>query len=467
MVADPFADLSPALVESLLARALRSGGEFAELFVEDRRSLSVRLEDGRIEDVSSGADRGASIRLVRGETTSFGYADSLDEPALVALADRLSASMSEAPSLPASLGVVILAPIRAVRRDPESVDTAAKADVLRAIDEVARGRSSEVRQVVASYSEGRQQVLVGNSRGTYARDDRTRLVLGVSVVAQRGDVIQTGRETLAGLTGYELVEDADIAAFAGDVADRTIVMLGSDPSPAGRMPVVLAGGFGGVLFHEAVGHGLEADFIVKRTSIWEGRLGQKVAGDFVTAYDDGISAGMWGSGLIDDEGTPSERTAVVDHGVLSSYLTDLLRGEKLGMRSTGNGRRQSYRHLPYPRMTNTYFAPTGLAAADLIGDTPRAFYAKSLAGGQVDPATGDFVFGVSEGYLIEDGRIGRPVRGATLIGNGAAVLESIDAVADDLDVRAGMCGKEGQAVPVGTGQPTLRLRELTVGGTSI
>lgn len=233
------------------------------------------------------------------------------------------------------------------------------------------------------------------------------------------------------------------------------------------MAVILANGFGGVLFHEACGHGLEADFILKKTSIWEGRRGQKVAETLLTAYDDGASAGMWGSNAIDDEGTPTERTAVIEEGVLTGYLCDLLRGRQLGLQSTGNGRRQSFRHLPYPRMTNTYFAPGEVRAGDLIADTPRAFYAKSLSGGQVDPATGDFVFGVSEGYLIENGRVGPAVRGATLIGNGADVLRMIDAVADDLEIKAGMCGKEGQLVPVGTGQPTVRLRELTVGGTEV
>jgi TldD protein len=320
---------------------------------------------------------------------------------------------------------------------------------------------------MCGYSEGRQKVWIANSRGTFARDDRTRVVLSVTVVAARDGVIQTGHETLAHHGGYELIAEGDVGNLAERTVDKAVVMLGAEPSPAGRMPVVLANGFGGVLFHEACGHGLEADFIVKKTSIWEGKRGQRVAEEFVTAFDDGASAGMWGSASVDDEGSPSEKTAVVEEGILRWYLTDVLRGEKLGLASTGNGRRQSFRHLPYPRMTNTYFAPGAVSAQDLIADTPRAFYAKSLAGGQVDPATGDFVFGVSEGYLIENGRIGPAVRGATLIGNGADVLRNIDAIADDLDIKAGMCGKEGQAVPVGTGQPTLRLRELTVGGTRV
>jgi TldD protein len=459
--------LTPALAEAVLLRALRRGGDFAEIFVEEKSSLSLRLDDSRVEDVVSGDDRGASIRVVKGETTSFGYTDSLEEDSIMALADRLAAGVVDGSASPAGLRVVEVDPVHAVRIEPSSIPAANKADVLRSVDETTRARSGEVRQVACGYSEGRQRVWIANSRGTFAHDDRTRLVLSVNVVAARGDVIQTGHETLAHHGGYELITEGDVMGLAERTVDKAVVMLGAEPSPAGRMPVVLANGFGGVLFHEACGHGLEADFIVKKTSIWEGKRGERVAEPFVTAYDDGASAGMWGSGSFDDEGTPSEKTAVVEEGILRWYLTDVLRGERLGLASTGNGRRQSFRHLPYPRMTNTYFAPGTVTPDDLIADTPRAFYAKSLAGGQVDPATGDFVFGVSEGYLIENGRVGQAVRGATLIGNGAEVLRNIDAIGDDLDVKAGMCGKEGQAVPVGTGQPTLRLRELTVGGTRV
>jgi len=464
---DRTARLTPDLASAVLSRALRRGGDFAEIFAEDRSSLSLRLEDGKVEEVSSGVDLGASIRVVKGPTTSFGYADSLDEVALVALADRLSSSLSGAMVPPAPFSVVPVEPILAPQVAAEEVDTARKAEIVRLVDRTARGRSAEVRQVGAGYSEGLQRVWVANSEGAFAYDERTRLAVSINVVAQREGLIQTGRETVARTEGFALLDDEDVIAATLQAVDKAVVMLGARPSPSGRMPVILANGFGGVLFHEACGHGLEADFILKKTSIWEGRRGHRVAESMVTAYDDGASPGMWGSNAIDDEGTATERTAVIEEGVLTAYLCDLLRGRRLGLASTGNGRRQSFRHLPYPRMTNTYFAPGAVRAADLIADTPRAFYAKSLSGGQVDPATGDFVFGVSEGYLIENGHVGQAVRGATLIGNGAEVLRMIDAIADDLDVKAGMCGKEGQMVPVGTGQPTVRLRELTVGGTQV
>ncbi len=319
----------------------------------------------------------------------------------------------------------------------------------------------------AAYGEVRQQVCVSDSSGRAQTDDRTRVMIAVNVTAQRGTLIQTGRETLAHHGGIELLDDQAVIDMAQEAARRALTMLDAIPAPAGRMPVVLANGFGGVLFHEACGHGLEADYILKKTSVWEGKRGARVADVQVFAYDDGVSPGMWGSAGCDDEGTPCEKTTVIEAGVLTGYLTDRLRGGHLGLPLTGNGRRQDFRHIPYPRMTNTYFGPGPHTAADIISDTPRALYAKSLSGGEVNPATGEFVFGVSEGYLIEGGKIGPPVRGATLIGNGPEVLLGIDAIADDLEVKAGTCGKEGQMVPVGSGQPTLRISQLTVGGTGL
>jgi TldD protein len=229
--------------------------------------------------------------------------------------------------------------------------------------------------------------------------------------------------------------------------------------------VVVGNGFGGVLLHEAVGHGLEADAVQKRASVYAGKLGEQLAADFVTAYDDGSRRNEWGSDGIDDEGTPTRRTAIIEDGRLTSYLYDLLRARRDGVESTGNGRRESFRQLPIPRMTNTFFAPGAATPDELIGEVDRGLYAVSFGGGQVEPATGDFVFGVSEGYLIEGGKVTAPVRGATLVGNGLEALRSIDGLADDLEIATGVCGKEGQSVPAGVGQPHVRLRELTIGGT--
>ncbi len=462
-----FPGLTAELGTEVLRKALQKGGDSAEVYVEERRSLALRLEDGKIEDALSGVDRGGSVRLIRGLSTAFGYVDAVDEGSLVSLAGELSRSQTGSPGVIATLALARSSPGSLESRDPGAVDVAVKAGLLHLADETARGLSPEVRQVIASYSESVQKVWIAGSHGSLATDSRTRVTIGVMVMAARDGLIQTGRETLAYQGEVGLPQDDAVSAVAREAAEKAVAMLDSKPAPAGRMPVVLANGFGGVLFHEACGHGLEADYILKKASVWEGRRGTQVAGAHVFAYDDGVGAGMWGSAGCDDEGTPCERTVLIEAGTLAAYLTDRLRGGHLGLPLTGNGRRQDYRHLPYPRMTNTYFGPGVSTPEEIITDTPRALYAKSLSGGQVNPVTGEFVFGVAEGYLIDNGRVGGPVRGATLVGNGPEVLRGIDAIADDLDVKAGMCGKEGQSVPVGTGQPTIRIRELTVGGTSL
>jgi TldD protein len=317
---------------------------------------------------------------------------------------------------------------------------------------------------MASYAENRRIVEIFNSDGLAAADDRTRVRLGVQVVARRNGRVETGSETLGGHIGFEILED-DPAAVAELAARKAVVALDAVDAPSGRMPVVVGNAFGGVLLHEAVGHGLEADAVQKRASVYAGRLGDDLAERFVTAYDDGRMTNEWGSDGIDDEGTPTQRTTIIEGGKLVSYLYDLLRARKDGVRSTGNGRRESFRHLPVPRMTNTFFAPGEQTKDELIAGVERGLYAVSFGGGQVEPATGDFVFGVSEAYLIEGGQITSPVRGATLIGNGIEALAAVDGIADDLEIATGFCGKAGQRVAAGVGQPHVRLRALTVGGT--
>ena len=464
-----FAGPDPGMLEVVVKTAMRGGAQRAEVFAEDRASLSLRLEDRKIEEAVSGVDRGGSVRVIRGLSTEFGYVDAVDEPSLLGLAKELARSRSHEAgrgdtARPRSVGET---PGPAAGSSSMWERVAANAALLRLADETARGLSGEVRQVVAVYGESRQRVWIAGSDGSWNSDERLRKMVAVSVMAQRGALLQVGRETLAVQGSLEDFQEEAIAALASTAAQKALIMLDSLPAPAGRMPVVLANGFGGVLFHEACGHGLEADYILKKTSVWEGKKGQRVAGEHVFAFDDGVGAGMWGSARCDDEGVPCRRTPVIEAGILTSYLTDRLRGEHLGLPLTGNGRRQDYRHLPYPRMTNTYFGPGAHTAEQIIADTPRALYAKSLSGGEVNPATGDFVFGVAEGYLIKGGRITTPVRGATLVGSGVDVLLGIDAIADDLEIKPGTCGKEGQHVSVGSGQPTLRIRELTVGGTNL
>jgi len=456
------------LLQATITRALRRGGDFAEVFVEDRDSLGLRLEDGRIEQTSGGREVGAAVRLLSGEHTYYAYSDALDEAGMTAAADAVAAAVraGEGGSAVSDLGLVRSDPGRhVVNVPPETVAIARKAQLVRAGNEAARDAGAEVAQATVGYGDTRQKVLIANSLGDLVYDDRTRTRFTVQVVARRGDVIQTGHETVGGSAGFELVDEATARAVAASAAEKALTMLDSRPAPVGAMPVVMANGFGGTLFHEACGHGLEADAIAKGASIYAGKMGEVVAAPIVSAYDDGSLPNGWGSQAFDDEGVPTQKTLVIEDGRLTGYLYDRLRAREAGAAPTGNGRRQSFRHVPIPRMTTTYIAAGDATADDIIAATPRGFYAKSLAGGQVEPASGNFVFGVAEGYLIENGRLTTPLRGATLVGNGIDILMRIDMIAADFDVKTGVCGKDGQGVPVGTGQATLRIAEMTVGGT--
>ena len=457
--------VEPALATRVLERALARGGELAELYAEARQGFSLSLDDRRVERPQGGRERGACVRVVQGESSYYGYVDGVEEGDLLRVADSVAQALRGEERRPAKLSAAAPAKGHEVLARPETVEAVRKAELLRACDERARATGAEVSQARVGYGESRRIVEVYNSEGRAASDDRTRVRLSAQVVARRNGRVETGTDTHGGHAGWELFE-SDPEHVAERAARRALTLLDAVDAPTGRLPVVVGNGFGGVLLHEAVGHGLEADAVQKRASVYAGQLGRQVAQDFVTAYDDGSRPGDWGSDGIDDEGTPTRRTTVIEEGRLSSYLYDLLRARRDGVESTGNGRRESFRHVPVPRMTNTFFAPGDATPEDLIAGIERGFYAVSFGGGQVEPATGDFVFGVSEGYLIEGGRVAAPVRGATLVGNGLEALGAIDGVADDLEIATGYCGKAGQSVPAGVGQPHVRIRELTVGGTA-
>jgi TldD protein len=457
--------VDPGLAARVLERSLSRGGDFAELYVEARQGFSISLDDGRVERPQGGRERGACLRVVVGESSYYGHVDGHAEEDLLRVAGSVIQAVRGQARTPAPLGAAERAEGHAVAIPPADVEASRKADLLRACDDHARAAAPEVTQVRASYTESRREVEVFNSQATSAADDRTRVRLGVQVVARRDGRVETGNDNRGGHAGWELVE-ADPEEVAGKAARRALKLLDAVDAPTGRLPVVVGNGFGGVLLHEAVGHGLEADAVQKRASVYAGRLGDRLAEPFVTAYDDGRRPGDWGSDGIDDEGTPTRRTTVIEDGRLVSYLYDVLRARKDGVASTGNGRRESFRHLPVPRMTNTFFAPGDATPEGLIGEIDRGLYAVSFGGGQVEPATGDFVFGVSEGYLIEAGEVTAPVRGATLVGNGVEALAAVDGIAGDLEIASGYCGKAGQSVPAGVGQPHVRIRELTVGGTA-
>ncbi len=471
------------LAARVIERALRHGGDFAELYVEHRHGFAVSLDDGLVERPHGGSERGASIRVVLGEATYFGYVDGLAEGPLLELAGSVAAgarAQRSGPEPPPTSATAACGPgfgstgrgsarmanaPHPILEPPHDVAAERKVELLRAGDAAARAAGAEIAQAKVGYVEGRRVVEVYNSEGLASADDRTRTRLSVQAVARRDDRVETGSDTRGGHAGFELVAGA-AEEVAGLAARKALTMLDARDAPTGRMAVVVGNGFGGVLLHEAVGHGLEADAVHKRASIYAERLGDQLAGAGVTAYDDGRRANAWGSDGIDDEGTPTRRTTIIEDGRLTSFLHDLRSARREGTAPTGNGRRESFRHLPVPRMTNTYFAPGEATVEDLIGDTGRGLYAVSFGGGQVEPATGDFVFGVSEGYLIEGGRVTAPVRGATLVGGGLEALAAIDGIAGDLEIATGYCGKAGQSVPAGVGQPHVRIRELTVGGTA-
>jgi TldD protein len=458
--------LDESLVRDVLAAALASGGRFAEVYAEERRSTSVRLDDGKVEDLTTGVDRGAGIRVVAGDTTAYAHSNRLDREALLEAARAASAAVSGSDR---ATVLDFTSPEPPVVHMPEqpagSVTQERKVGWVREADDAARDVSGEVRQVVAGYGDSLQRLLVANSEGLWVEEDRERIRLIVSAVASRDGILQTGFEGPAGLGGVEVLSAHPPAETGKKAAEMAVAMLDGIPAPAGEMPVVVGPAGGGVLFHEACGHGLEADTVGKEASIYRGKLGERLASDLVTGVDDSTLSGGWGSFSFDEEGTPAQRTVLFEEGVLSGFLYDRFWAGKDRAAPTGNGRRQSYAHLPIPRMTNTSILPGATEPDDVIADTRRGVYAKVLGGGQVNPATGDFVFGVAEGYLIEDGKITRPVRGANLIGNGTTILQSVDAVASDFDWKPGTCGKDGQGVPVGTGSPTLRIAQMTVGGT--
>jgi TldD protein len=457
--------IEPDVAERVIAQALRRGGDFAELYAERRHGLSVQFDDGRLEGASDGSEAGVGLRLVVGEATWFGHVDSLEEGDLIELANSLAAASGSEPVRPATLVSAALVSPQLVERPPEGVDLSEKIALLRACDEAARAAGAEISQVSVGYGENRRTLSIHNSEGLATGDDRIRVRLAVQAVAGRDGRIENGTETLGGHAGFEIVAD-DPTKVAESAARKALIALDALPAPAGQMPVVVGNGFGGVLLHEAVGHGLEADAVQKGASVYAGRIGERLAPQFVNAFDDGRKAGEWGSDGIDDEGMPTQRTPIIENGVLGGFLHDRRSAARDGVVATGNGRRESFRHLPIPRMTNTYFAPGDAEVADLIAEAGNGFYAVSFGGGQVEPATGDFVFGVSEGYLIENGRVTAPVTGATLTGNGLTVLQKVAGIAGDLKLATGYCGKAGQRVPAGVGQPHVLLSEITVGGTA-
>ncbi len=453
----------------MLGAGLRTGAEFSEVYVEDKRSSSANLDDGKVEQVTSGRDRGAGIRVVKGETTGYAHTADLSEAGLLAAAEAAAAAASQGGG-----GARIVALTRRpehrvsdVAIAPDTIGKAAKVQLLLRADEAARDAGAAIVQVSAGYGDSRKRILVANSDGVLAGDEQVRTLFRVSVVASGDTGLQTGYESLGHTIGFELFDQHDVEEMARRAAQQAITKLNARPAPSGSLPVVIRRGSGGVLFHEACGHGLEADLVGKGASVFKGRVGEQVAAPMVTLVDDGTMSGEWGAIGYDDEGHASQRNVLIQDGVLTDYMWDFLRSRKEGRPQSGNGRRQSYMHLPMVRMTNTFVLDGADDPDDIVRATDHGVYIAQLGGGQVNTASGDFVFGMTEAYLIEDGEITDPIREGNLIGNGPQVLKDIDLLGNDFAMgMPGTCGKDGQGVPVGDGQPTLRVKALTIGGTA-
>ncbi len=452
----------------VLSAALCTGGDLAEIYVEDRTSLSLQLEESKLEGAVRGADRGAGVRVLFGNLAAYAYTDDLSKESLLKVAHAAAAAARGS----GKSQVIDLTRRQSLLEFPvlrpfDSLSVADKAQMLHRMDEVARAYNPHVSQVIAGYGELRRRVWIFNSEGLYIQDDRYMVEVRVMVLAQKNGVIQRASQGFGGQMGMELFDANNPEAISRELAEAAVKMLDARPAPAGEMTVVINNGWGGVLFHEACGHAMEADCVSKGSSAYTGMVGQRVASPLITAVDDGTIPGRRGSLRFDDDGTPSSRTVLIEKGVLKEYMWDLVEARRMNRESTANGRRQSFRHVPIPRMTNTYIAAGPHDPEEIIRSVQKGLYVKRLGGGQADVAKGDFVFSVTEGYLIEDGKLTAPVRGATLMGNGPKVLSEIDMVGTDfaLDPGRGRCGK-GQWVRVSVGQPTVRIPRLTVGGTS-
>ena len=455
------------VLQRVLDEALSRGGEFAEVFVEDRTTSSAMLDQRRVEELSSGRDRGAGIRVVVGETTGFAHTADLSQRGLLAAAQAAAAVAREGGGgvREIALGPLLDHPSHAVML-PGDVDKAKKIELLLHADDVARSEGSSITQVQVGFGDSSRRFVVANSDGVFASDHQVRTRFNISCIATGDTGMQTGYRPIAGTRGFELLTPEAVGDAARRAARQAITKLDARPAPSGDLPVVLAGGSGGILLHEACGPGLEADAVLQQASVSAGKVGQQVASPLVTLVDDGTVLGEWGYLAVDDEGRPGTRNVLIENGILTDYMWDLLRARKQGRTSSGNGRRQSYQHLPMVRMTNTYLLEGDADADEIVAQTPRGVYVAQLGGGQVNTATGDFVFGMTAAFMIENGQITAPLRDCNLIGNGPEVLARVDAVAGDFSMTPGTCGKNGQSVPVGTGQATMRLSAVTIGGTA-
>jgi TldD protein len=447
--------ISHALQTDLLGKTLRRGGEYADVYVESRSITSLIIEDSRLEKIITGHETGAGIRLLSDGKTSYAFSNDLSPNALFMAAAEVSSmagngSQQEIPRLESRKPSVEFS----IRSFPDDVPLEKKIGLIRKAERSARSHDARIRQVSVIYRDLLQKVQTAASEGFFAEDERVYTSFIIQVIASQDGLVQTGYEAIGGFSGFEFLDAEAVEALALKAAQRAVSMLAARKAPADRMPVVISSQAGGTMIHEAIGHGLEADL-----------LGEKVASELITVIDDATLSGKRGSFRFDDEGTPSQRTVLVEQGILKSYMYDKLTAMKEGKTSTGNGRRESYQNRPIPRMTNTFIAPGAHNPEEIMRSVDQGLFVVKMGGGQVNTVTGDFVFDVQEGYLIRNGQKSDLVRGATLTGNGPEILKSIDMVGTDLGFSIGTCGKDAQGVPVTDAMPTVRIPEIVVGGS--
>ncbi len=449
----------------IIKKALSKGGEFAELYLEDVLSTSISLEEDKIEQVVSGRDRGCGVRVIADFKTYYAYTNDLTEFGLLSLAQTVSAAVKDGKETgDISLVKKEHATGFDIKKSPFDVSLEDKIKLVNRGNNTARGLDDHIRQVKVVYGDGRKNVAVINSLGEWVEEESTSLLYLCQVVVEKDGVIQTGYEPIGGAIGHEVFLDFTPEQIAETSVKRAVMMLDARKAPGGKMPVVLSSEAGGTMIHEAVGHGLEADLAQEKLSVYSGKMGEMVASPLITVIDDATIPFKRGSGFFDGEGSPTEKTVLVQDGVLKGYMYDRITAMKDGVKSTGNGRRQSYKNRPIPRMTNTMIAPGKTNPDEILASLNEGLLVTKMGGGQVNTVNGDFVFEVTEGYMIEGGKQGEPVRGATLTGNGPEILMNIDMVGSDLGYGIGTCGKDGQGVPVADAQPTIRIPEIVVGG---
>ncbi len=464
-LAPPPLTLDKAMLDRVIRKALALGGEFADVYVENRISRNILLEEARFKSAEFGISQGAGVRVILGDKTGYAYTDEVSEPTLLRAAEVASyIARGGKAATPVNVREGSRPSFVSVKMPLEQVADGKRLDVMRRAHQAALDYDKRIRLASINYSDEVRGRIIANSEGLYLADDLPLLFFIVETLSEGNGTKHRGRERLSRHSGFEMFDEVTPEQIARACARESIAMLDARDTPAGKMDVVMQNGWGGVLVHESIGHPLEADNIAKQIGAFTGKLGKKVATPIFTMIDDGTLPNARGTINFDDEGTPAQRSVLIKDGVLVKYMTDILSAKQLKMDRTGNGRRESFRYLPIPRMTNTFIDKGKDRPEDILASTRSGIYVQSLSGGSVNPTTGVFNFTCREAYLIENGKKTTPLKGATLIGNCIDIISNIDAIADDLDYGPGICGK-GQSAEVSCGQPTVRIRGINVGGT--